>query len=115
MDRLLQTAVPNVGCITYHIVLATGRPVEKAITTRKGTTSLHDPLVPRNSKERMQLFRKLKKCYVCLNKGHLGKNCRACTKCIVCGEGHHVSICDKRKNDEERAEKQSGSAEKQSR
>ncbi|XP_046864646.1 uncharacterized protein LOC124459170 [Xenia sp. Carnegie-2017] len=61
--------------------------------------------------ERMQLLRKFKRCFICLNKGHVAKDCRARIKCSVCGEGHHVSICDKINNnqkDERNSREESG-------
>ncbi|XP_046841149.1 uncharacterized protein LOC124435254 [Xenia sp. Carnegie-2017] len=61
--------------------------------------------------ERMQLLRKFKRCFICLNKGHVAKDCRARIKCSVCGEGHHVSICDKSNNnqkDERNSREESG-------
>ena len=35
------------------------------------------------------------RCFVCLRKGHVGKNCRSTYKCFSCSGRHHSSICVK--------------------
>ncbi|XP_028416197.1 uncharacterized protein LOC114539977 [Dendronephthya gigantea] len=47
-------------------------------------------------KEKLELLRKFNRCFKCINKGHVAKNCRARNStCHVCGGPHHVSICEK--------------------
>ena len=45
MERVLQNC-SRVANMTHHIALGVGSPVEKAIPTQKGTTSLQRPLAP---------------------------------------------------------------------
>ena len=46
-------------------------------------------------KERLELLRKFSRCFNCINKGHLSRDCRARHNCNACGGSHHVSICEK--------------------
>ena len=46
-----------------------------------------------NPEERKQALMKSGRCFVCLRKGHLGRQCRSKLRCIVCGGRHHSSIC----------------------
>ena len=46
-------------------------------------------------KERLELLRKFKRCFNCINKGHLARECRARRNCNACGGSHHVPICEK--------------------
>ena len=44
---------------------------------------------------RKQLLRKSGRCFSCLKRGHLGRNCRSPNRCRTCGGSHHTSICHK--------------------
>lgn len=44
---------------------------------------------------RKQLLRKSGRCFSCLKRGHLGRNCRSSHRCRTCGGSHHASICHK--------------------
>lgn len=33
------------------------------------------------------------RCFICLRRGHIGKECRSSLRCRKCGGRHHVSIC----------------------
>lgn len=35
------------------------------------------------------------RCYVCLRKDHLSRECKSNVKCSTCGGRHHVSICER--------------------
>ena len=48
--------------------------------------------------ERKQLLVKAGRCFVCLRKGHIGRDCRSLGKCSNCGGRHHLSICSKSKH-----------------
>ena len=48
--------------------------------------------------ERKQLLVKAGRCFVCLRKGHIGRDCRSSGKCSNCGGRHHFSICSKSKH-----------------
>lgn len=46
---------------------------------------------------RKQLLRKAGRCYSCLLKGHLYRDCRTSNRCRTCQGKHHTSICVTRK------------------
>ena len=43
--------------------------------------------------ERKQVLMKFGRCFVCLRKGHLIRQCRSRLRCVTCGGRHHSSIC----------------------
>ena len=43
--------------------------------------------------ERKQILRRLGRCFICLKKFHVSKNCRSLSRCHKCGGKHHTSIC----------------------
>ena len=45
--------------------------------------------------ERIELLRKFNRCFKCVNKGHISRECRARFKCKTCGGSHHISICER--------------------
>ena len=44
---------------------------------------------------RKQSLRRSGRCFNCLTRGHLGRDCRSKLRCATCGGRHHLSICDK--------------------
>ena len=44
--------------------------------------------------ERKQLIRKYGRCFICLKKGHISKNCSSNVNCSACGKRHYRSICE---------------------
>ena len=44
---------------------------------------------------RKKILKKSGRCFVCLKRGHISKECRSKYKCSKCGNRHHVSICSK--------------------
>ena len=44
-------------------------------------------------KARKDTLRKSGRCYLCLRKGHLVRQCRSSSVCHKCGSKHHSSIC----------------------
>ena len=44
------------------------------------------------------VFMKTGRCFICLRRGHVAKNCRLNVKCLKCNSRHHVSICPKGPN-----------------
>ncbi|CAB4030686.1 E3 ubiquitin- ligase DZIP3, partial [Paramuricea clavata] len=44
--------------------------------------------------ERKQLIRKYGRCFICLKKGHISKNCSSNVNCNACGKRHHRSVCE---------------------
>ena len=47
--------------------------------------------------ERKRILVKAGRCYNCLKKGHIGRDCRSPSKCSNCGGRHHLSICSRPK------------------
>ena len=45
--------------------------------------------------ERKQILRRSGRCYICLRKYHVSKDCRSSNRCRKCGGRHHSSICSK--------------------
>ena len=45
--------------------------------------------------ERKRILVKAGRCYNCLKKGHIGRDCRSPSKCSNCGGRHHLSICSR--------------------
>ena len=43
--------------------------------------------------ERKRIVVKAGRCYNCLKKGHIGRDCRSPSKCSNCEGRHHLSIC----------------------
>ena len=43
---------------------------------------------------RRSLLRKYARCFICLKKGHVSKNCKSSYKCFKCQNRHHISICE---------------------
>ena len=48
-------------------------------------------------------LRKTGRCFICLNKGHLARDCKVKYSCIKCKQRHNVSICSKSKQEAEAA------------
>ncbi|XP_064388661.1 uncharacterized protein LOC135336735 [Halichondria panicea] len=44
---------------------------------------------------RKQTLRDSGRCFNCLRKGHMGRNCRSTSKCLKCKGRHHTSICER--------------------
>ena len=44
---------------------------------------------------RRQILKRSGRCFCCLKRGHLGRDCRSTVKCPVCNGRHHRSICTK--------------------
>ena len=42
---------------------------------------------------RMHILVKEGRCFVCLNKRHIGGNCKSSGRCYICQARHHTSIC----------------------
>lgn len=45
-------------------------------------------------RKRKESLMKSGRCFVCLRKGHIGRDCRSAVSCSNCGKRHHASICD---------------------
>ena len=48
-----------------------------------------------NPEARKQILLKAGRCFVCLRKGHVSRDCRSPLKCTTCHGRHHVTICDR--------------------
>ena len=49
--------------------------------------------------DRKRIIRENGRCFNCLRKGHVGRDCRSSSKCNNCNGRHHTSICFKVKQD----------------
>ena len=47
-----------------------------------------------NAQARKVILKKTGRCYVCLRKDHLSRECKSNVKCFTRGGHHHVSICE---------------------
>ena len=45
----------------------------------------------------MEILRNEGRCVICLKKNHVARECPSKIKCLGCGRGHHVSVCDAQK------------------
>ena len=45
---------------------------------------------------RKLILRQSNRCFTCLRKGHISRNCRRNIRCSHCNDWHHVSICSKK-------------------
>ena len=45
-------------------------------------------------KQRKDLLRKNGRCYICLWRGHVARQCKLNCLCVKCSKKHHISICD---------------------
>ena len=66
-----------------------------------------DCMVVTQVDERKQLLRRAGRCFSCLRRGHLSRNCRTTSRCQQCHGKHHTSICSGSTN---RGEPASGAA-----
>lgn len=46
-----------------------------------------------NPQARKEILRKQGRCFVCLKKGHLSRNCSSNIWCFHCKQRHHASLC----------------------
>ena len=46
-----------------------------------------------NPEARKQILRRTGRCFVCIRKNHISKQCRSSVKCLGCNGRHHSSIC----------------------
>lgn len=51
-----------------------------------------------NPDARRQILLKTGRCFICLRKGNMGKDCRSSTRCAGCRRRHHTSICGSNRN-----------------
>ena len=49
--------------------------------------------------DRKQTLRKFGRCFICLRKGHISRECRSRLRCSKCSARHHVSICGQVSNE----------------
>ncbi|XP_011408774.2 PREDICTED: uncharacterized protein LOC105315733, partial [Amphimedon queenslandica] len=52
--------------------------------------------------KRKSILRDSGRCFICLRRGHISRNCRSSIKCSLCSNKHHTSICmNKRESSKE--------------
>ena len=78
------------------------------LTTRADTVSCcycqgnHEPkscTIVTGSESRQQALKRQGRCFNCLKKNHLSRDCRAPPRCLECKRKHHPSICNKQKRE----------------
>ena len=47
-----------------------------------------------NAQKRKEILKKSGRCFICIRKNHLSRNCRSQSRCSKCHGRHHSSICD---------------------
>ena len=47
-----------------------------------------------DKRQRKSILRRQGRCFVCLKRGHISKECRSSISCYICKQRHHASICD---------------------
>ena len=67
------------------------------------------------TEQRKQCLRHLGRCFVCLKRGHIGKDCRSSQHCPNCRGRHHVSICPSQSSKDVSSSKNSGSSQQTAR
>ncbi|XP_044165250.1 uncharacterized protein LOC122949186 [Acropora millepora] len=49
---------------------------------------------------RKEILKRAGRCFVCLKRNHISKDCSSRMKCLKCGRQHHISICTSDANNE---------------
>ncbi|XP_066910906.1 uncharacterized protein [Clytia hemisphaerica] len=70
-----------------------GESRKNSCTFCDGKHKSHNCRTVSNIEARKQIIRRKGLCFVCLEKGHLSKNCRRNFTCFKCGKKHHTSLC----------------------
>ncbi|XP_066927907.1 uncharacterized protein [Clytia hemisphaerica] len=70
-----------------------GESRKSSCTFCDGKHKSHNCRTVSNIEARKQIIRRKGLCFVCLEKGHLSKNCRRNFTCFKCGKKHHTSLC----------------------
>jgi hypothetical protein len=52
-----------------------------------------------NVTARIDILRKTGRCFLCLRKNHLSRDCSSRSRCYKCNGNHHISICTKKNTD----------------
>jgi hypothetical protein len=50
----------------------------------------------KDTRERKSILRKYSRCFNCLDKGHLARNCMNKVVCNSCKGQHHTALCEKK-------------------
>jgi len=72
--------------------LLTGDNQPKCSYCRQGHSSSSCTVV-RDISQRKAILKRTGRCFVCLRRHHLSKDCRSSTRCVHCSGRHHSSIC----------------------
>ena len=51
-------------------------------------------IIVTNAQKRKEILKKSGRCFICIRKNHLSRNCRSQSRCSKCHGRHHSSICD---------------------
>lgn len=74
-------------------VLLTSDNQPKCVYCRLGHSSSSCTTITDTS-QRKAILKRVGRCYVCLKRHHLSRDCRSTTKCGRCNGRHHTSICN---------------------
>eukprot|EP00794_Sanderia_malayensis_P016989 gene16989-18701_t len=84
---------------TTSALLSTGGPTTSITCSfcRQKHLSAKCPVVTEPS-SRKEILKKQGRCFVCLKRGHLSRECQSNVRCFSCGRRHHSSICEGNQN-----------------
>ena len=51
--------------------------------------------VKKTAEERKQILKRNGRCFICLRRGHISRECRSRVRCSGCGGKHHLAVCYK--------------------
>ena len=101
-ERIATVSIPSVKKSnkeppTAATLLAGGNSQVKCSYCQQNHTSNSCQVVTQ-PQARRQVLQRTGRCFVCLRRGHMGRDCTSGRKCPKCGGRHHVSICQKGKD-----------------
>ena len=84
--------VPNGPPVQTTAAFIAGDGQRKCVFCRQGHSSSSCNTIS-DVTQRKAILKRTGRCFVCLRRHHLSKDCRSSVKCAQCGGRHHTSIC----------------------